>query len=517
VAVIVLSAIVIGIVLDLLLGSVTPPLWRARRTAKTGDLVAAERLYWQALHEEGQPALPVLLDFLEIHVALVQASEIDLDELGPGGVALSKLRPVVSEDEVDAFLERRHAAGVSLVGGYWRSFLHGEVTPQARQELETAADAEPPLPWANHVLGLTALHNLDRSTAAERFEREGLRPGGPAEDLQRVLHIYLSLGDIDTVHRCLEDPRYRAVASPYLKAELALARGAWGEWLTRLWPAIYLRGDLASWLMAALAAALWFWFCWRLGGIDLSFKLQVAALCLGALSIYPTHILISLGHLIGLRETGNLVADAIFFTAGVGLREEGAKLLCFLPLLLLLRRFKGQGHAMVLGALVGLGFAAVENVSYFAMGDLATGLARFLTANFLHMSLTAIVAGAAVTLAEGRSGGTELVQTFALAVVLHGAYDLFLSSPQLQDLSFLAMTTFVIIARLFLRATPVTRARGGMPLLRVIMLALVILGAASYIYGSVVAGPWVAAVSLAQGLLGVVIIIAVFHHELGPA
>jgi RsiW-degrading membrane proteinase PrsW (M82 family) len=513
-AVIVVLAIVIGIVLDLLLGTVSPTLWRAERTARTGDLVTAERLYWQAI-QEGNSDGRVLLDFLEIHTMLTAMGGLDPETMSQLARGVSLPEPAVSEVDIDAYLSRPDLPdGLAKVAGYWRSLLRGEAPIEADAELEAEADREPPLPWANHVLGRVAVQQQRFVTAAGRYEREGLRSGGPIEDLESALHLYLMSGQSEQVRRCVDDPRFSPVVSPYLRAELAFEAHAWGEWLAWLWPAIYLRGNLSSWLLAGLSAGLWFWFCWCLGGTGLSIRLQLTAVVLGALSIYPTHILISMGELYGLQETGNLVADAIYFTAGVGLREEAAKLLCFLPLLPLVRKLKGDGNALVLGALVGLGFAAIENVSYFAGGDLATALARFLTANFLHMSLTAIIAEMCARAATRRASGTEVVQTFVLIVVLHGAYDLFLSSPQLQELSFLAMTTFVIIARQFLRAAPVARARGGIPLLRVVVLALVILGAASFIYGSAVAGPKVAAASLVQGLLGVIIITAVFHHEL---
>jgi len=168
--------------------------------------------------------------------------------------------------------------------------------------------------------------------------------------------------------------------------------------------------------------------------------------------------------------------------------------------------------------MVGLGFAAVENVGYFAGGSLATTLTRFLTANFLHISLTAVAAEAlteAVRTPSDRSIAHAL-NTFGLVVVLHGIYDLFLSNPQLGEASFLAMTTFVVSSQHFLRAAPVGRARGGMPLLRVVILALAILCGASFVYGSIVAGPTIAATSLGEGLLGVVVILVMFHRELGP-
>jgi RsiW-degrading membrane proteinase PrsW (M82 family) len=331
------------------------------------------------------------------------------------------------------------------------------------------------------------------------------------------LYLLDASGKAAEVEARVADPRWTAAVTPSLEADLAFARHRWGQWLAWLWPASYLRGSPASWFLAALSAVLWGWFCWRLGG---SPRLLVVAFLLGVLSIYPTHVLIHLEEVIpALRQTGDLVGDAVYFVLGVGLREEAAKLLCFLPLLLALRRGTARGEGLVLGAVVGLGFAAVENVSYFEGGSLATTLTRFLTANFLHISLTAVAAETvteAIRVTSDRSVA-RAVNTFGLVVLLHGAYDWFLSTPQLGELSFLAMTTFVICSQLFLRAAPVGRGRGGMPLVRVVILALVILAGASFVYGSAVAGPGAAAVSLAQGLLGVVVILVMFHRELGPA
>jgi O-antigen/teichoic acid export membrane protein len=160
--------------------------------------------------------------------------------------------------------------------------------------------------------------------------------------------------------------------------------------------------------------------------------------------------------------------------------------------------------------------AAIENVSYFDGGPLGTSLARFLTANFLHMALTAIAADAVTTAVQDRSDRAvaHALNTFGLVVVLHGVYDLFLSNPFLAEVSFLAMATFVVVSSRFLRAVPRGRGRSGMALVQVVVMALVVLAGASFVYGSAVAGPAVAASALAQGLLGVAIILVMFHREL---
>ena len=516
-AVIVVVALVTGVTANLLVPVVSAPRWRAERAASLGEYGAAERIYWGML-SDGPVDVPVLLDFLRIHEALSAHSLVG-EHLPPGaGLPAGVPKPSVDAAAIQALLDRRDLPeGAGLVGAYWWDVLRGRVTEAARAAITAAADADPPTPWTNHVLGMERLGQDELVQAAQSFEREGLRADGPVEDLRRALVLLEAAGKTDEVATRVANVRWGRAVTAGLRADLAFRQHRWRDWLTWLWPASYLRGAPASWLLAALSAALWGWFCWRLGGDP---RLLAAAFLLGVLSIYPTDVLIHLEDLIpALRETGTLLGDAIYFVFGVGLREEATKLLCFLPLLLALRRGTARGEGLVLGAMVGLGFAAVENVGYFDGGSLAATLTRFLTANFLHISLTAIAAEAlteAVRVPGDRSIAHAL-NTFGLVVVLHGAYDLLLSNPVLGEASFLAMTTFVVSSQLFLRAAPVGRARGGIPLLRVVILALAILSGASFVYGSIVAGPATAAASLGEGLLGVVVILVMFHRELGTS
>jgi RsiW-degrading membrane proteinase PrsW (M82 family) len=512
--IIAIVAVVAGLAADVIARNWAPALWRAERAMAAGDLRAAERAYWEALTSDAVD-VPALLDFLAVHQALTMV-DVEVGELLQGGVAAPLVGgPSVSEAQVEAFLDRPDLPdGAGLVGRFWRGELRGGATPEIREEVEAGAAAEPPRPWTNHVLGEVAADRGNLFEAAAFFEREGLRPDGPASDLEQALMLYRFAGAHDEVVQRIADPRFDGVVSPWLRSRVAFEGHRWGAWLGWLWPASYLRGSVVSWCLAALSALLWGWFCWRLGG---RFGWLVVAFGLGALSIYPTHVLIHLEDVIpGLAETGDLVGDAIYFVFGVGLREEAAKLLCFLPLLPRLARRRVQGEALIYGAAVGLGFAAIENVGYFEGGALGTTLARFLTANFLHMALTAVAAQAVYVAVQERSDRTiaEALNTFGLMVVLHGVYNLFLSTPSLTELSFLSMTTFVVLSSRFLRTAPRGRGRSGIPLEQVVVLSLVILTGASFVYGAAVVGPAAAAAALAQGLVGVAVILVMFHREL---
>src|SRR5206468_8875792 len=133
---------------------------------------------------------------------------------------------------------------------------------------------------------------------------------------------------------------------------------------------------------------------------------------------------------------------------GVGLREELSKLIFFAPLLPIIRKWGGRREVVACGALVGLGFAAEENIGYFDHGSLATALVRFLTANFFHMSTAAISATALYDFSFDREKHTPtLSRAFLLVMGIHGLYDFFLSFPKW---SFLSMVGFVLISRQFL-------------------------------------------------------------------
>src|SRR5207244_9548964 len=100
---------------------------------------------------------------------------------------------------------------------------------------------------------------------------------------------------------------------------------------------------------------------------------------LGILSIYPTLLaVVTEESIFKFKMVNQPLPDAIYFVFGVGLREELCKLLLFLPLLPALLKRGSRIEAMTCGALVGLGFAAEENVGYFLRYDAATAMPRFL-------------------------------------------------------------------------------------------------------------------------------------------
>jgi hypothetical protein len=144
-------------------------------------------------------------------------------------------------------------------------------------------------------------------------------------------------------------------------------------------------------------------------------------------------------------------------------------------------------------------------------------MARFLTANFFHMSLTAIAADALFTFIEApEERASDLSRTMLFVVGMHGGYDFLLSNRSFGDLSFFAMTVFVLLARRFLSAVSAARGRvrSSRSLLNTFIVAVSVVVGTSYVYAAAEVGPAVATVVMAEGLLGVAIIAYMFIREL---
>ncbi len=521
---IVLVGVLAGLFAPRLLRGVQRPEERAARMAHSSERDKAETLYWSLLLR-GPVTLPLVIDFLDNHHALLATRARDEEaDHEPEGARLraSRDRPV-DDAEIDVFLARPELReDVSLLGRYWRAELVRRTPDDVRLAVRARADAEPPLAWANHLLARAALRDGLGDEAASRFAREGLAFDARKDDLDLALAGWMQSDEWERVAEALADPRAGRRADPSLHFRYALhARDWWGaaRWFV---PSVVPKVQLGPLVLASIAALAWIAFCLRLGRVGdrpwLRAPLYAAALALGVLSVFPTLFLITVEEAtLHLVPTGTPAADIIFFVFGVGLREEASKLLMFALLLPILRKRGTKVDVLVCGAMVGLGFAAEENLSYLQGGDLSTALARFLTANFLHMSMTAILAAALDDFArDSEKHASDMSRAMLTVIALHGAYDFFLSSRAFGDLSFFAIAIFIVLARRFLTAVSVARGRTarGDALLATFSIGTAIVTAVSFVYASALVGPAVGAHVMVEGLLDVAIIVFMFVQEL---
>jgi RsiW-degrading membrane proteinase PrsW (M82 family) len=427
----------------------------------------------------------------------------------------------MTDEALDELLAKKLPADVALVVKYWRAVDKEDVSSELRDTILIAATAEPPLPWYNHALAREALKRRDFDEAAMRFEREGLAFADRREDVDRALELWMTSDSWDHVRTRMQDPRVTAAIEPSTHYRFAVHERDWlraARWLALAWRP---RMTLPSIVMTSVAALAWGFFCARLG--QLGHKplrrslLYLVAFVLGVASIVPTVCLIAVEEAtLKLVETGDASRDVIFFVFGVGLREEASKLLLVLPLLLVVRRWGDKLDVLVCGAMVGLGFAAEENLGYLAHGDLHTGLGRFLTANFMHMAMTAILASALDDfLSDREKHAADFSKATVTVVVMHGAYDFLLSHEELGG-AYFAMAVFFVLVRMFLSAVDHARRKAdrGLTLTQAFVLAVSVVTGTSAVYAVGAVGPVHGALVMTEGLLGVAILIYAFMRTL---
>jgi RsiW-degrading membrane proteinase PrsW (M82 family) len=157
------------------------------------------------------------------------------------------------------------------------------------------------------------------------------------------------------------------------------------------------------------------------------------------------------------------------FAVAVGLVEEGAKLLGAWSLARHRREFDEPVDGIVYGCAAALGFAAVENVKYFAVGRMSgvvIALRAFMTVP-AHMFFGAIWGYAMGKRLVSRK--TSLLAFLGIAALAHGAFDAFLSTDGTQLLATvmvlaLAVAFFGLLRRALRHGavpTPATPSESG--------------------------------------------------------
>ena len=299
-----------------------------------------------------------------------------------------------------------------------------------------------------------------------------------------------------------------------------------GKW-SQLWWAI----PKAEWqrlkypgvvALAVLAGCCWLIFTLQAmqlrGWRDPKPWLALAGVCLGVLSIWPAAFFVfwqTFGW--GLEESASLIPGLRYYVFGVGLREELSKLLCLMPLMPLLVRLRSELAALLISACVGIGFAVEENAGYFTGSGRFDAMGRYLTANPAHMTFTGL-AGLAVyrAIRNPRDWGPQALATFGLIVFAHGLYDAFIGVPALAEYSLVTTIIFAGVVYQFFRELRDARERrpDTISLTANFLCGVSLVTAAAFVYLSATVGCSTAFDFLAQGVLGLAVMVYLFLREM---
>ena len=290
--------------------------------------------------------------------------------------------------------------------------------------------------------------------AYQHFKKEGKLAEARWAREQVVLNRY-EVGDFANLELLAQDPDYEGAFKPWIQAKMATQREDWLD--TVRWIALsQFQGiEPGSFILATIGMVIWATILMQLCQIQLLDKwtplLCVAGLFLGILSITPTFLWIILeDKYLPISEGDGFVHNLVYYIATVGLREEVCKLLLFLPLAPILIKRGKQMEFLLVASFVGLGFAYEENFNYVAstQGTAITG--RFLTANFLHISLTGM-SGLFFCRAWGTPGYSynDFLYIFGIAILAHGLYDALLTYPIMDDGGLFAMILYIVFSKFY--------------------------------------------------------------------
>jgi len=166
--------------------------------------------------------------------------------------------------------------------------------------------------------------------------------------------------------------------------------------------------------------------------------LMFLAFFFGVFSTFPAAIVSVLGGSFIVKD-GNFINTALYAFLVVALSEEFAKFFFLRYILFKRKEFNQPLDGLVYAVMIGMGFAAFENILYVGQGGWSVALMRMVTAIPAH-AIFAIVMGYHVGLAKfDLTHKDELLRKGLLyPILLHGAYDFFLMQKFMPALSILA-------------------------------------------------------------------------------
>lgn len=196
----------------------------------------------------------------------------------------------------------------------------------------------------------------------------------------------------------------------------------------------------STYILIAIAPALA--ICWYVFHKDRYEKepvwLVLFAFCLGILSVFPAAI----GSLIGgklFTVSGSFINTGLYAFLVVALSEELAKFFFLRYIVFKRNEFNEPYDGIVYAMMIGMGFAAFENVLYLSQDGMGVTLFRMITAIPAH-AIFAVSMGYHVGLAKfDLTHRDELMRKGLIyPVLLHGTYDFLLMQQSIPALSVFA-------------------------------------------------------------------------------
>ncbi len=330
----------------------------------------------------------------------------------------------------------------------WTRGLSAEAPAPFIQKLEGLPTD---LKWRDEFIGDLYIKNDEHERALEYYLSAADKDNSSSYSLRSAIALAHYIEDAPLLRELLADTRFRNALSPAAQVDYY----SYLRDYPHLGLAI-LQADANSWMSIYLIPALFTALIWGL--ILNSFwvpsrariGMSLLAFLLGVLSATLTLFAVVIQEDIQgftWSQTDTDISQFLYFLAGVALREETIKLLCFVPLIGWLRKRNEPVEALVLAGMVGLGFAVNENIGYFqrSPGDSLVSWIRLLTANPLHFSLTGVAGFYLARMVQRKGHGMEeFLIAFIAVVFAHGVYNSVISIDAFLD--YAPLSTILVAA-----------------------------------------------------------------------
>ncbi|MDF1755954.1 MAG: PrsW family glutamic-type intramembrane protease [Verrucomicrobiales bacterium] len=310
--------------------------------------------------------------------------------------------------------------------------------------------------FRNEFLGDALIASGEPEKAIEAYIKEGERYPDATYSQRSAIVALTERKEIAPLRTVLEKPGFRKSLPPVDGIEAATVLGSQKGLFAEI-----LRMEIqmlkSPYLVTAIfTAAIWFIILLSMGSLNArqaiwgtaAFAMGIFAAVLTLYVVYLQEEYLNLA----FHPDDTLVNQAIALVAGVGLREETLKLLCFLPLAIAILPIRNAMLALILAGLTGLGFAMMENLHYFVnSNDQFIAWTRLLSANALHFCLTGIAGFSLYQLLRNKGHGWEnFLVDFLFVVVVHGIFNAFHMIPMFGEYGIVSLVVLALTAYRYL-------------------------------------------------------------------
>ncbi|MEM0998118.1 MAG: PrsW family intramembrane metalloprotease [Bacteroidota bacterium] len=305
------------------------------------------------------------------------------------------------------------------------------------------------LAYRNLFLGMIA-EGFGELGTANRYYRQEFKYGGDREKavlgLVRMKMSY-DRDDLPGVYALMTDPRYGPYVPEAFKRYYYVKEGKLQAYFASVGKEWWDGASLIGWGGAGLGLLIWIIFLQR---VDIfrapKWGLITGAVVSGALfSFVALPLYDVLAYELNFELTGDFGHDFLYCVFGIGMVEETVKMAPLLLIVLVQGKNMRPLDYVLYGSMSALGFAFVENISYLDDASVSIIHGRVLITVVFHMFATSTVAFGMV-LGRFRYPKYRIplfIGFFFLAALLHGVYDFWLVTPQLNGFYFLAYVVFV--------------------------------------------------------------------------